>query len=47
MMEELDEDIREHIAQETQNNIERGMSPEEARRDARAVSIPLLSIENA
>ncbi len=31
MLEELDEDIREHIARETQDNIERGMSPEEAR----------------
>ena len=34
LMEELDEDIREHIAQETQDNIERGMTPEEARRAA-------------
>ena len=31
MMEELDEDIRDHIERETQDNIERGMSPEEAR----------------
>jgi putative ABC transport system permease protein len=31
MMEALDEDIREHIARETQDNIERGMAPEEAR----------------
>ncbi|MGB7281630.1 MAG: ABC transporter permease [Candidatus Acidiferrum sp.] len=31
MLEELDEDIREHIARETQDNIDRGMSPEEAR----------------
>jgi hypothetical protein len=31
MMEDLDRDIREHIAMETQDNIERGMSPEEAR----------------
>ncbi len=31
MLEALDEDIREHIARETQDNIERGMSPEEAR----------------
>jgi predicted permease len=30
MMEDLDEDIREHIAMEAQDNIERGMSPEEA-----------------
>jgi predicted permease len=34
MMEELDEDIREHIERETQDNIERGMTPEEARRAA-------------
>jgi predicted permease len=34
MMEELDEDIREHIERETQDNIERGMAPEEARRRA-------------
>ncbi len=31
MMEGLDEDIREHIERETQDNIERGMTPEEAR----------------
>ena len=31
MLQELDEDIRDHIARETQDNIERGMSPEEAR----------------
>src|SRR5271168_2160720 len=31
MLEELDEDIREHIARETQDNIERGMPPQEAR----------------
>lgn len=31
MLEELDQDIRDHISQETQDNIERGMSPEEAR----------------
>jgi len=31
MLEELDEDVREHIERETQDNIERGMSPEEAR----------------
>src|SRR5260370_3165352 len=30
MLEDLDQDIREHIARETQDNIERGMSPEEA-----------------
>ena len=31
MLEELDEDIREHIARETQDNIDRGMTVEEAR----------------
>ena len=31
MMEDLDQDIREHIEMETQDNIGRGMSPEEAR----------------
>jgi len=31
MMEGLDQDIREHIATETQDNIERGMSPEDSR----------------
>ncbi len=31
MLEELDEDIRDHIERETQDNIERGMSPEKAR----------------
>jgi len=31
MLEDLDQDIREHIARETQDNIDRGMSPEEAR----------------
>src|SRR5579864_3206623 len=31
MLEELDADIREHIERETQDNIERGLSPEEAR----------------
>src|SRR5438132_4335360 len=31
MLEELDADIREHIERETQDNVERGMSPEEAR----------------
>ena len=30
MMESLDQDIREHVEMETQDNIERGMSPEEA-----------------
>ncbi len=31
MMEDLDQDIRDHIEWETQDNIERGMPPEEAR----------------
>src|SRR5260370_40884933 len=31
MIEDLDQDIREHIERETQDNIERGMSPEKAR----------------
>ena len=31
LLEELDQDIREHIARETQENIESGMMPEEAR----------------
>jgi len=31
MLEDLDADIRDHIERETQDNIERGMSPEEAR----------------
>jgi len=31
MLEELDHDIRDHIETETQDNIERGMSPEDAR----------------
>ncbi|MGH9163446.1 MAG: permease prefix domain 1-containing protein [Vicinamibacteraceae bacterium] len=30
----LDEDVREHIERETQENIDRGMPPEEARRQA-------------
>jgi putative ABC transport system permease protein len=30
----LDEDIRDHIERETQDNIERGLAPEEARRQA-------------
>jgi putative ABC transport system permease protein len=33
-LEGLDDGIREHIALETQENIDRGMSPEEARRQA-------------
>jgi predicted permease len=35
MLEELDQDIRDHIERETQDNIERGMPPEEARYAAR------------
>src|SRR5271155_4193816 len=31
MLNDLDQDIRDHIARETQDNIDRGMSPEEAR----------------
>src|SRR5437868_4777136 len=31
LMDDLDQDIREHIERETQDNIERGMAPEEAR----------------
>jgi predicted permease len=31
---DLDQDIRDHIERETQDNIERGMTPEEARRQA-------------
>src|SRR5579872_2961141 len=31
MMDELERDIREHIERETQDNIARGMSPDEAR----------------
>lgn len=31
MLKELDEDIREHLERETQDNIDRGMSPEDAR----------------
>jgi putative ABC transport system permease protein len=31
ILEELDADIRDHIARETQDNIDRGMTPEEAR----------------
>ena len=30
MMEDLDQDIRDFIERETQDNIERGMAPEEA-----------------
>ena len=31
MLQELDEDIRDHLDRETQDNIQRGMTPEEAR----------------
>jgi len=31
MLDDLDEDIREHIERESQDNIDRGMAPEEAR----------------
>jgi predicted permease len=34
MLKELEQDIREHIERETQDNIERGMTPEEARHAA-------------
>jgi len=34
MQKELEEDIREHIERETQDNLERGMTPEEARHAA-------------
>ena len=34
MIEELEQDIRDHIAIEMQDNIERGMTPEEARHAA-------------
>jgi len=34
MLADLDQDIRAHIEMETQDNIERGMSPEEARSEA-------------
>jgi predicted permease len=34
MLEDLDQDIRDHIAIETQENVERGMSPGEARSSA-------------
>lgn len=30
MLQQLDEDIREHLDRETQDNIDRGMSPEDA-----------------
>jgi len=31
MMDDLDQDIRDYIEQETRDNLERGMPPEEAR----------------
>src|SRR5438045_3762465 len=31
MLEQLDEDIRDHLERETQDNIDRGMSPEDTR----------------
>src|ERR1700693_6578485 len=31
MLQELDQDIRDHIERETRDNVERGMPPEEAR----------------
>jgi hypothetical protein len=33
-LEELDQDIRDHIERETQDNVEKGMAPEDARRQA-------------
>ena len=30
ILDDLDQDIRHHLARETQDNIDRGMSPEEA-----------------
>ena len=35
MLDDLDQDIRDHIARETQDNIDRGMTPDEARYAAR------------
>jgi len=34
MLDDLEQDIRDHLERETQDNIDRGMSPEEARRAA-------------
>jgi hypothetical protein len=31
LLEDLDQDIRDHLERETQDNIDRGMSPEDAR----------------
>src|SRR5688572_6230315 len=33
-LDSLDQDIRDHIERETQDNIDRGMAPDEARRQA-------------
>jgi hypothetical protein len=33
---DLDDDIRDHIERETQDNVDRGMTPEEARYAQRA-----------
>jgi hypothetical protein len=35
MLEDLDQDIRDHIEKETEDNIERGMPPAEARHERR------------
>ena len=34
MLADLDQDIRDHLERETQDNIDRGMSPEDARHAA-------------
>jgi putative ABC transport system permease protein len=34
VLESLDDDVREHIERETQDNVDRGMAPDEARRQA-------------
>src|SRR5919198_4169470 len=34
VLDDLDEDIRDHIERETEENIERGLPPDEARRQA-------------
>src|SRR5580765_1912555 len=34
VLDDLDQDIRDHIERETQDNIDRGMAPEHARRQA-------------
>ena len=39
MLANLDQDIRDHLARETQDNIDRGMSPEDARHAARRSSV--------